>query len=101
MCRAVILVQRIFFLLLIPILRGMDPQIKEFIEAEMVDFGIQFQADRKAFLSRRISATGDLSDSIVSIPRGAVKRKNNPKTPKDANKFQFQEVQLKVIFKSV
>jgi hypothetical protein len=42
----------------------MDPGIKTFIEGEMVDFGIAFQTERKSFLSKKISASGDLSDSI-------------------------------------
>ena len=42
----------------------MDPQIKEMIEAELIDFGTQFKEDRKAFLARQISASGDLEASI-------------------------------------
>lgn len=30
----------------------------------MVEFGLAYQAERKAFLSKRISASGELSDSI-------------------------------------
>jgi hypothetical protein len=42
----------------------MDIEIKEFIEGEMVDFGIAFQTERRAFLSKKISASNELSESL-------------------------------------
>jgi hypothetical protein len=42
----------------------MDKDIKQFLEAEMTDFGVEFIAQRRNFLSRKISASGDLSQSL-------------------------------------
>lgn len=42
----------------------MEQEIKDFIEAEMADFGALFKQQRQDYLSRKISASGDLSKSI-------------------------------------
>jgi hypothetical protein len=44
----------------------MQDDIKTFIKTELVTFGIEYQAQRKAFLAKKISATGQLSDSIAA-----------------------------------
>jgi hypothetical protein len=42
----------------------MDQEIKDFIHAEMIDFGLEFTAKRREFLQRRISASGLLDNSL-------------------------------------
>jgi hypothetical protein len=42
----------------------MQQDIKDFIEAELIAFGMQFQSERRNFLSNKISASGKLSGSI-------------------------------------